>query len=563
MPADADTDADAPTDADADALQRLQGLLSQADPSRAANVNEAATAAAEAQSLAHALSRPADAGLAGAWLARHCLHQGRLREALDEATEASRLLTDEAPNPARIEAMRVAVLAASELGQFDRALEAAQVLMELTTDQAEAGPALGAAVALAVCFERMGDSWQAARLLSQALEEHGAHAPELALLSANNALCAVCTHVIQFLRDSAPDEEGAQMMARGREAGEQALRLLSASANPAHEVAVRSNLAETLIAQGDLEQATSLLQKAQACAREHGLGFFAWHADVNLADIRLRQGHPGEAQAMVARVLAEMGDDTPPATRAILHELSYRVCKAQGSHDEALQHLEHVRRIERGQLIRQLRVQSQLFVTRTEAQRAERRAEQARQEAQQQRERAAVFAADAENDPLTGLGNRRHLERRAAEFVPPLESGQRALALAQIDVDHFKQVNDRYGHAAGDAVLVRLAQILRESFRAADIVARTGGEEFLVVLPDAPAERAVEACERLRARVQAQPCVLPDGTSMEVTVSIGVAAAPPYELAHLMQQADEALYAAKRGGRNRVVRSGSPADSAP
>jgi diguanylate cyclase (GGDEF)-like protein len=152
---------------------------------------------------------------------------------------------------------------------------------------------------------------------------------------------------------------------------------------------------------------------------------------------------------------------------------------------------------------------------------------------------------EARTDSLTGLLNRRAFsERLEAELVRARRSGE-PVALAIFDVDHFKAINDRRGHAAGDAVLGRLAEILRDASRGTDAVARIGGEEFAVVL--AGGERA--GAEALAARVHAALAA-----EAELTVSAGVAQAQPGSDADgLLRRADDALYAAKHGGRNRTA----------
>lgn len=154
-------------------------------------------------------------------------------------------------------------------------------------------------------------------------------------------------------------------------------------------------------------------------------------------------------------------------------------------------------------------------------------------------------------DPLTGLRNRRYLEQTIAG---DLEGGGDLIVLL-IDLDHFKSVNDTYGHAAGDAVLVELARVLRNSVRASDHVVRWGGEEFVIVIRAVARARAGEFAEKLRAAVEAHPFKLPDGTTLRRTCSIGYAAWPEGDLSfdRVIDIADEALYEAKRGGRNRAV----------
>jgi diguanylate cyclase (GGDEF)-like protein len=126
------------------------------------------------------------------------------------------------------------------------------------------------------------------------------------------------------------------------------------------------------------------------------------------------------------------------------------------------------------------------------------------------------------------------------------------LTVALIDLDHFKLINDRFGHTIGDKVLVEMARQLHENTRSSDVLARIGGEEFLVVFPDMPQAQALEVCERLRARVEKHDWGnVAEGLS--VTLSVGVSHAPPYELATLFDEADRAMYRAKHGGRNRVA----------
>jgi len=155
-------------------------------------------------------------------------------------------------------------------------------------------------------------------------------------------------------------------------------------------------------------------------------------------------------------------------------------------------------------------------------------------------------------DPLTGLYNQRYLTRHLTGLL----HGPRPnpLALLMVDVDHFKSVNDRFGHAAGDQALKLIADTLRSGTRVFDSVARYGGEEFVVVMPSADAIDAVAAGERLRAAVQAARLIVSSGEHVDLTVSIGVACSSSgaCDPAALLRAADAALYEAKRGGRNRV-----------
>src|SRR6185369_13728974 len=143
-------------------------------------------------------------------------------------------------------------------------------------------------------------------------------------------------------------------------------------------------------------------------------------------------------------------------------------------------------------------------------------------------------------------------DRRMPAILESAETQSQPLAVALVDLDHFKQINDRFGHAIGDKVLMQIAQQLRENTRSSDVLARIGGEEFLIVFADMPTSQAMEVCERLRVRVAAHDWrSLAPG--LAVTLSIGLANAPPYRLGALFEEADRAMYRAKQGGRNRIA----------
>ncbi len=166
---------------------------------------------------------------------------------------------------------------------------------------------------------------------------------------------------------------------------------------------------------------------------------------------------------------------------------------------------------------------------------------------------------DALTDTLTQLPNRRNgLDFLASELLFTQTSGA-PLACLMLDIDHFKRINDTYGHAAGDAVLRQLADLLRRASRAEDIVFRYGGEEFVAILTNAPLKISLQIADRIRAQVE-ESAFDWEGQTIPVTLSIGAAVATGKEqdgLA-LIQAADAALYQAKKNGRNRVVAEGAP-----
>ncbi|WMW67008.1 diguanylate cyclase [Nitratidesulfovibrio liaohensis] len=158
-------------------------------------------------------------------------------------------------------------------------------------------------------------------------------------------------------------------------------------------------------------------------------------------------------------------------------------------------------------------------------------------------------------DPLTSLYNRRHFELMLeAEFARHLRDGT-DLSLLMLDLDHFKQVNDTWGHQEGDQVLMTLAGILRAGLRAQDVAARVGGEEFAVIMPGVGGAGALAAAERLRVAVRDGIFLVGPGTRIPVRISIGVASTERLAVSgptELFRLADDALYRAKGLGRDRV-----------
>lgn len=161
----------------------------------------------------------------------------------------------------------------------------------------------------------------------------------------------------------------------------------------------------------------------------------------------------------------------------------------------------------------------------------------------------------AVRDPLTGLFNRRYLEESLALEIIRAARKEYTIGIIMADIDHFKQFNDTHGHAAGDAVLVQIAELLRTYVRLSDVICRYGGEEFIIILPEASreitlmrAELICEGAEKLHLQYEGQ-------TLKTVTLSLGIAVFPDHgsSMDVLLVAADTALYRAKRGGRNRVM----------
>jgi len=160
-------------------------------------------------------------------------------------------------------------------------------------------------------------------------------------------------------------------------------------------------------------------------------------------------------------------------------------------------------------------------------------------------------------DGLTGLFNHRHVHELLHEEIERSKRTGESVAVAMVDLDRFKAVNDTYGHPTGDVVLYETAEILRETAREVDIVGRYGGEEFIAILPGTAEDNAAQFAERVRQRIE-EHVFRDDSTEIRMTTSAGVAAYPSDAVPDadsLLKRADEALYNAKETGRNQIIRA--------
>lgn len=172
-----------------------------------------------------------------------------------------------------------------------------------------------------------------------------------------------------------------------------------------------------------------------------------------------------------------------------------------------------------------------------------------------------IYTLEIENitDPLMGINNRRYLERRLHEEFSKARRHDLPLSVMMLDIDHFKNVNDTYGHDGGDLVLKNLGALITKTIRESDCVSRYGGEEIVIIFPMTDGKNAVQMAERLRKEIEASVIVPADmekeGREIRITVSIGIAENIPdvSNAEDLVKRADTAMYRAKNEGRNRVV----------
>jgi diguanylate cyclase (GGDEF)-like protein len=386
---------------------------------------------------------------------------------------------------------------------------------------------------------------------------------------------------------------------------------------PYEEAGGRNDVAYTLYERGELVEAAAEIEIAIGLAVSLGddARYPLAYALGTRADIRLVDGDAAAALADVDEVLRllEQGDDPDPYLHGVTYEVRMRCLVGLGSVDEAIAAgrrgisvSDHAPPFVRGLLLRSLAdvlrtagdheeaysALAEGFVLERaviEQQASHRLAlQQASLEVAAARREASVLAAknseleelvgelnatkselerrmsqleelrdqlreQADRDWLTGLRNRRWLARELPAIIGPGKRGSDTVALALVDLDHFKSVNDRFGHDAGDRVLRAVADLLTKSVRDSDVVVRSGGEEFVVVMPATSRDEALGCCERLRRALRERPWPELDG-ELSLTLSAGIVCADePAETDDLLALADARLYEAKASGRDRIA----------
>ncbi|EHR70526.1 diguanylate cyclase (GGDEF) domain-containing protein [Burkholderiales bacterium JOSHI_001] len=266
------------------------------------------------------------------------------------------------------------------------------------------------------------------------------------------------------------------------------------------------------------------------------------------ARLLLADGREADALAhcLASQALAQE-DSTTPVDRVRLAEITAEAARRRAEWRTAFEH-QHQAYVQKDQLLGRAAKARYLSLQIDHDLRS------AREELDAARRLAAQLEALALEDPLTGLANRRHLFQAGREVLGQACPGAGVVCVALIDLDHFKLVNDRHGHETGDRVLTTFADLLRTCFRSDDICARYGGEEFALVLPATTPAIAAERLAHLQSQLRGVRFVGAQGAEFNCSFSAGIAwsLAEPVPLERLLQQADDALYRAKAGGRSRV-----------
>jgi diguanylate cyclase (GGDEF)-like protein len=296
---------------------------------------------------------------------------------------------------------------------------------------------------------------------------------------------------------------------------------------------------------GDLTAAERFLRDGLALGEQLDNQRIVALGALDLARVLRDRAQPDEALAMLAkaRTAAQASDLANQLAASWSEEAA--VHETRGDHRAALEAYRRFHAVEIDRVAAERVREEQSRSALEEIRRL-------RREAGALERKAAAAERQARHDPLTDLPNRAGFEADAPPLLARVAAGRQSATMAWIDVDRFKAVNDRFGHAIGDAVLAAVGRILREHVRGGDLAARFGGDEFVVLLEGADRPAALRSIARMHDVMRSHPWErLAPG--LAVTLSIGLAELEPGDdLAQLARRADEAMYAAKRGGRDRI-----------
>jgi diguanylate cyclase (GGDEF)-like protein len=451
------------------------------------------------------------------------------------------------------EVLRWGGLCALDIGRMDDAIAWASESYEMSEKLNDDEGRVLAYSLLGGAFDRVGDPWHGEMLLKKGLHfarELGKHFPLMVTL---NNLCAVMIGKYYMLRDGAGEIEARQTLHETVPLAREVADLAAEMNDPFYQAFTEGNLGEVLVHVGKLEEAKIRLDRSTKLAETHQLSAVISRVRCSYAELALRTEDYSETLRLVQEARGDAITVSSPSTMLRVEFAAYVARRRLGEYREALEAFEALRRIESERAAQQLRARSQVMLTRMEAQESERRGlARANAVATAHAARVSALERAAYEDELTGIANRRAFDKHLLEILHSAAAQARPCSLAMIDVDQFKQINDDFGHAAGDTVLQRVAHLLRSYVGEDALVARIGGEEFVIFVEGRSAADLQPSMERIRLAISqyAWRSVAPD---LKVTVSIGVAAVPPYSAEQLLERADFAMYRAKRTGRNRVV----------
>ncbi len=496
---------------------------------------------------------------------------GRPQDCVRVATEALHLLErcDELGLLCEARAQLSLAFSLLALGRdaLEQALSALSLARQLQDPERE-GWALARLGNAYAALDNPAQARETTQLAREIAERHGLSELDFACL--NNQAYFTLDECEQLHIDG-ETEQAIVVQAMAQLLSEQALACAQAQANPYKVALALSNLVEALLQGQDWARAQPLIDFLDQSSQEHGFHALATSTRLHRAMMDRGRGRLESAIDIAEDLLRLTGEAMAPRLHRRALRLLYECHKSAGNAAAALSDLEQLMLAERVAIRTAQVAQTQVLLIRQEVDQAVARAEHARADADRERERVLALEREhellreqlarsdraAREDVLTHLANRRHAEHAMPLLWQQADRSVQPMAAALLDIDHFKLVNDRCGHAIGDMVLRELASLLRQRLRSADLLARWGGEEFLICLVGPAAREAEAVLERLRVAVSEHAWERVHA-GLRLTISIGLAqrgqggAAKVPDPRALVQCADVALYQAKNAGRNRL-----------
>ncbi len=309
-----------------------------------------------------------------------------------------------------------------------------------------------------------------------------------------------------------------------------------------------------------LEEAIPYLQQALAIASEHDNEQLCLAAMVSIGEVYIQRQELDQAILQMEQALSFAGQIQSNLYVFRCHEILSQIYETQGDLVRALAHYKEFHTVKENVFndknagrLQSLEMRHKTEITLREAEIYQLRNVELEQEIAERKHLEEQLQQQAATDELTGISNRRHFLELSNYELKRAQRLNNPLSLALIDIDNFKRINDTYGHATGDQALVEFTRIFKTHIREIDLLARFGGDEFVMLLPEIDPQLAYFVLERVRLELSRQAIHL-DGQQMSVTVSVGIAglATEHDSLDSLLDRADKALYQAKKGGRNRI-----------
>lgn len=497
-------------------------------------------------------------------IAVHLMRLGRYEEAITASEQALDRRRDLDLGDV-CELLFARIMACNEMGLHDEALEALDECVVLADRSGDPELQSWAQNRAGCAYDAMGDHETATPLLERALEyAEQAGEPFTLFAALNNLAENLASRCLECVRQGEPPPDA--LLSRARQIAERGRKIGLTLDNPHCQALAWGTQGLIRALSGDLAGADEDLDRAHAIARSAGVVplrnlFTLFRGQALLAAGKLEQ-----AAACLRRALAdaERNQDNALALQA-MRDLK-AAYQRLGDYRAALEVFERFYRVEREAYRKAAGLRLQMMADRLELERARLEADRARLEARLLKMRQSALESEkqrllelseelnlhARQDALTGAWNRRYFDERWPQSFHGARQAGEPLSIAMIDVDHFKPINDRHGHDAGDEVLREVAGALRRLCRPTDVLARYGGEEFALILPQTDEDTALHIAQRLCAAIRRLDLsrIVP---GLVVTVSIGVCGRSDIDdPTAMIREADRRLYAAKQHGRNRV-----------